>query len=1122
MRKDRFQTEAGFESLKSKSMDGAGRLHANSAAGGTCTDFLSRRIPLLSPAISVRFQNDDLSYADLDARANRMAHFLKSRGVGPEVLVGVCAKPSLEFAVTLLAVWKAGGAYLPLDPDLPAQRLNCLLADAKPAVVLTQAALRSRFVGCPVPTVALEELHDLPHLPRESPQASASSENLAYVIYTSGSTGAPKGVEISHRALLNHSLVISQLYQLCPADRVLQFASLSFDVSIEEIIPSWLSGCTVVLRPSDAISSVQNFLRFVAQESISVLNLPTAYWHELVANFSENLWPSSVRLVVIGGEKVSEQAYHRWKQMVPASVRLLNAYGPTEATITALVCEADRTRDSLPIGKPIANTYAIILDQHLRPVAQGAQGELYLGGVNLARGYLRRPELTAERFIPNPCSIPSERLYRTGDLAKLEPDGNFEFVGRVDGQVKIRGFRIELGDVESALRSCPSVKEAVVIAQNDRADHKRLVAYFVAQPKHSPSVSELMEFVRGRLPAYMVPSVFVPLEALPLTPSGKLDRQALVPPEEARPALAQPCADPITRGEADLAAIWAEVLQIQKVGIHDNFLELGGDSLLAMQVLARVRERFGVELALSRLFEEPTVADLAAALNAISPCPIASGSSTRGPGFSRRDNNLPASFIQQQLFFLHELNPTSDAYNMACALHLEGDVDPHRLECALNEVVARHETLRTRFEYVEGNLYQCIVPNVHVPLTLTSLAHVPRRTREVELQRHLVVETGRAFDLGKTPLLRVLLFQFDQREHALLTVMHHSISDGWSFGIFFREWSQAYTAMSSGSSTPSSNLSLQYSDFTDWQRNAIKGAALEKEMGFWKQVLAGAPRAVTWPSVAPQRGMVHASKAAGRSAITLTDQTVSVASKALRARGVTPFMALLGALALTLYKWTRLADLVIGTVMAGRSRREFEALIGCFMNFLPLRIRLSESQTAAEILAQIRQTVLAAQTHQDCPFEHIVAAANPQRTLARNPLFNVALIWHNYPGGAFAAPGVKIKPIPIPVHSPLLDLRFEAEAHGSEWSVICEYDQALFDEPTISHALNMFHRAFELLVQQPQTALEDIDLEQPSRSRRRFWSWPRRLFGSAPTPAEVRRLGENGTTAAHGGYETHG
>jgi non-ribosomal peptide synthetase component F len=319
---------------------------------------------------------------------------------------------------------------------------------------------------------------------------------------------------------------------------------------------------------------------------------------------------------------------------------------------------------------------------------------------------------------------------------------------------------------------------------------------------------------------------------------------------------------------------------------------------------------------------------------------------------------------------------------------------------------------------------------------------------------------------------------------------------------------------------PCSSLSPQYSDFVDWQQNEIKGAVLEKHMCFWKQVLAGAPRAVTWPAIAPERATVHASKAAGRSAITLPDQTISVATKVLRARGVTPFMALLGTLAVTLYKWTRVADLVIGTVVAGRSRREFEALIGCFMNFLPLRIRLSGSQSAAEMLAEIRQTVLAAQTHQDCPFEQIVAAANPQRTLARNPLFNVALLWHNYPAATFAAPGVKIKPIPIPARSPLLDLRFEAEAHGLEWSVMCEYDQALFDERTICHALNMFQRAFELLVDQPQIALEDFHLEQPARSRRRFWSWPRRLFGSAPT-AEVPRLGDNGINAAPAGNKTY-
>lgn len=1077
--------------------------------GGTYADCFALRVGCLGNTLAARFQGRELTYAQLNTRSNQLAHYLKVQGEGPEVLVAVCLERSLELLVSLLAVWKAGGAFLPLDPGYPNERLAYLLRDSQPAILITRTHARERFAASARRMLFIDALTEVEQFPTTDPPASASAENLAYVLYTSGSTGAPKGVEIPQRALLNHNLVISQVYQLCPEDRVLQFASLSFDVALEEIFPSWLCGGTVVLRTQDAISSSREFLKFVAREEISVLNLPTAYWHELVSELSAEAWPASVRLVVIGGERASESAYQRWKEAVPPSVKLINAYGPTEATITSLLFEADRGRSDLPIGKPITNSYAAILDDDLRPVARGQTGELYLGGVGLARGYLRRPKLTADHFIPNPLSnaIPSARLYRTGDLARFRADGDLEFAGRVDDQVKIRGFRIEPGEVEAALRACPAIKDAVVVAREDKPGHKRLVAYVVPRQGQSPSVTELRRFGRGRLPVYMVPAVFVSIGALPITAAGKVDRRALPRPDEARPQLGQPWQAARTRAEAELSAIWQEVLRVRKVGVRDNFFELGGDSLLALQVLTRIRERLGVELSLSTFFAAPTVSGVAEAVDgAGAEARMEPGSA---PSAARREGKPPASLVQEQLFFLHELDPQSDAYHMAWAGRIRGKLELEALCSALNQVVARHEALRTCFGYEAGRLCQHIALSLRVPLEVVSLAHLPRRDHAAEFQRRLGLEIRRPFNLTKAPLLRVVVFRFNAREHALALVMHHSIADGWSLGILFREWQQVYAARASGSPVPAlPELTLQYADFAHWQRGLVQGGLLTHHLNFWEQTLDGAPRAVRWPIREVEK---EESKGAGsmaeRSAIAIPTRTVSRAGKVLRRRRVTPFMALLGALALSLHKWAGQTDLVIGTVVAGRNRREFENLIGCFMNFLPLRLRLRTHGSAEELLNQVRQTVFDAQSHQDCPFEQIAglarvargAACGPGETAAptrgdstRNPLFNVALLWHNYPAGTFAPPGLRVEPVAIPARSPLLDMRFEAEPVGAEWRVSCEYDSALFDRSAIARLMKIFEGAFTVLVHEPQTTLKDFtatELGFEQRPRRVWLPW---------------------------------
>jgi len=567
-------------------------------------------------AVAVVCEGERLTYGELNGRANQFAHYLQSLGVGPEVLVAVQLERSFDFAVTVLGILKAGGAYLPLDNALPPERLDYILEDSQAAVLVCKRNHLARLPATAAKRVAIDD----PVWKRQfeharfaaNPNNKATADGLAYVMYTSGSTGKPKGVQITHRSMLNHNFAFANAFKLCAADRVLQFSSLSFDISIEELFPTWLTGALVVMRP-DEILEPGKFWEFVASEAISILNLPTAFWHQLVPLLKDGSVPSSLRLVVVGGEKASQQTYETWKRVVPESVPFINTYGPTETTVTATLCGDDprQDHDVLSIGRPIDNVRVYILDQRLQPVPIGCPGELHIGGLGVARGYLNRPELTAEKFIPNPfSSVPGARLYRTGDLARYLPDGNIEFVGRKDNQVKIRGYRIELGEVESVIRDYEGVAEAVVMVREDEPGQKRLVGYVVWW-EGTEGDSQLRSYLQGKLPEYMVPGVLVVLEGLPLMPNGKVDRKALPKAEGRLAGAGTEMVGPRTPEEEVMAGLWRQVLQLKEVGIHDKFFELGGHSLLATQLVLRVRETFGLGLPLRTLFEKPTIAQLA-------------------------------------------------------------------------------------------------------------------------------------------------------------------------------------------------------------------------------------------------------------------------------------------------------------------------------------------------------------------------------------------------------------------------------------------------------------------------------------------------------------------------------
>ncbi|HEU4595289.1 MAG TPA: amino acid adenylation domain-containing protein, partial [Pyrinomonadaceae bacterium] len=912
-------------------------------------------------AVAVRHGEEQVTYAELNGRANRLARRLRELGVGPQKPVGLCVEKSINMLVGLLATLKAGSAYVPLDPTYPAERLAYMIDDAGIELLLTQPSLVEKL-----PAVGPQLIDVETSAPQPGEQGAGNLdvpvelEHLAYVIYTSGSTGRPKGVLIPHRSLVNYTKTAIEKFELSPADRVLQFASISFDAAAEEIFPCLTAGATLVLRDEGMLDSSQTFLRRTRDAGITVLDLPTAFWHYLTAGItSESLTlPEELRLVIIGGEEALPERLSAWRKSAGGRVRLLNTYGPTEATIVSTMCDlsaSDEAEGVLPkahIGSPVFNVRTYVLDEYLQPVPVGIPGELYIGGDGLARGYLNRPALTAERFIPNPFGGErGGRLYRTGDRVRYLHDGHLEFLGRLDQQVKIRGFRIELGEIESALRAHPAVRDAIVLAREDTPGERQLAAYFVVEPGHAePTHGELRNSLKERLPEYMTPAAFVALDHLPLLSNGKLDRRALPAPapqqqtehqvEEARTPL-----------EEIVGGIWRDVLSRQTIGIHDNFFESGGHSLLATQVVSRLREALAVDVPLKALFEYTTVAELAAHVEAL----LRGGEHLPLPPVKRasRDEATPLSFAQQRLWFLDKLEPGSAAYNMPTALRLTGRLDAAALGRTLGEVVRRHEVLRTTFVEVDGSPVQVIAPASEVSLPVTDLSALDAGEREAEAQRLTQQEARRPFDLAAGPLLRAALLRLSEQEHVLLVTMHHIVSDGWSTGIFIREMSALYAAFTSGEESPLEELPVQYADYAAWQRQYLSGEVLDAQLSYWRGQLGGAPALLELPTDRPRppaqsyRGATHS--------FILPGELTSALRELSQREGCTLFMTLLAGWQALLSRYSNQQDVVVGTPIANRTRVETEGLIGFFVNTLALRTDLSGDPTFRELLARVRE-----------------------------------------------------------------------------------------------------------------------------------------------------------------------
>jgi amino acid adenylation domain-containing protein len=1081
-------------------------------------------------AVALATEGEQLSYRQLNARANRLARRLQALGVGPGELVGVFMERSVEMIVGVLGILKSGAACLPLDPKYPGERLSFMLEDARAKVVLTQERLAATRPESDARVVCVDAEEDsAAEGVDENPRPPLTPENLVYVIYTSGSTGRPKGVAMPHRALVN----LAEWHRRAPAQstRTLQFASLNFDVSFQEMFSTWTAGGTLLVIREQARADIPALGQFLERNGVERFHLPVIVLQKLSEEFCQR--PGSLpglRELMVGGEQLQITApvvklFSRLK-----GCALYNHYGPSETHVITsyrLAGDPESWPALPPLGRPISNTVLYVLDARLQPVPAGVPGELYIGGECLAHGYLRRPALTAERFVPNPFSLePGARIYKTGDVARYLAGGDVEYLGRNDFQVKIRGIRIELGEIEVALRRRPEVREAAVTVWRDGpAGESRLVAYVVASPDRRVSARELRESLSLSLPSHMIPATFVTLDAMPQTPSGKINRLALPPPAGDGLGADEGGRPPANAVERALAAIFAEVLSAEHVGPDDDFFSLGGHSLLGTQITSRVRDTFRVELPLRKFFESPTVAGVAAAIlkDAADPEGIeltaetslsaaaagaageggAGGESlpaSAGAGAVPRPTETrlaPLSFAQQRLWFLDQYEPESVLYNIPAALRLTGPLDVAALERSVRELVRRHETLRTTFAVFNGRPFQVIHEPTEWRLHVRDLRRLPPETREAEVARLADAEAQTPFNLARGPLSRVGLLRLAEDEHVLLLTMHHIISDGWSLQILVGELGALYDAYRAGRESPLAELPMQYAEFARWQRDWLQGEVLEGQLGYWKRQLAGKLPALELPTDRPRPAFQ--TYRGGELTMALPRRLSEQVAALGRREGATVFMTLLAAFGALLHRYTGQTDVCVGTPIAGRNRSEIEGLIGFFVNTLVLRLDLSRGESFRRLLGETKGVALDAYDHQDLPFEKLLEELQPERDLGHSPLFQVMFHMQNVLTEAPRLSDLMVAPLEIRSTVSRFDLTL-VMAEGAEGLVgKFSYNADLFEAATVGRMAVHFRNLLEAAVADPEAPISRLPLLADDEARRMLVEWNQTL---RPYPSE--------------------
>jgi amino acid adenylation domain-containing protein len=1028
--------------------------------------------------IAVVFENQQLSYRSLNARANQVAHYLKKFGVEPEVLVGICVERSVEMIVGLLGILKAGGAYVPLVPTYPKARLTFMLSDSQATVLLTQEKWLAQFSEQAAHVLCLDaDWEKISQESDENPVSGVTPDNLAYLIYTSGTTGVPKGVAIEHRSVLNLATALSQSVYANYKNTQLRISlngSLAFDTSVKQII-QLLYGYTIDIIPESIRFEGTALLDYLKTHQIDVFDCTPSQLELLIA--AGLLSQPAPKIVLIGGEPINEST---WKTLVQAkNIRFYNLYGPTECTVDATICEVQSSVNPV-IGHPLANVQIELLDQALQPVPVGEAGELHIGGAGLARGYLNRPELTAEKFILKP-NLPGLKdlaglvFYKTGDLARYLPDGSLEFLGRTDDQIKLRGFRIELGEIAAVLEQHPEVREAVVTAPEIAPGDKRLVAYFI--DKKLINISKLRYFLQDKLPNHMIPAAFVRLDKMPLTPNGKIDRKALPLPTWEGSDSADGL--PSTSTEINLFKWWSNVLGVSQFSIHDNFFELGGHSLLATRIISRVHETFKIDISISTLFDNPTVATLAELIDSLVP-PSSLNIPSLEKGNQEEVHTAPLSITQQSFWLFEQLHPNTPTFNIPFAFKLTGILNFYALEQAFSEMVHRHATLRTHFEVTEtGAPRQRIIPPAPISVTVIDLSG----KSEIETQQAITEEIRRPFNLGQAHLWRATVLRQHEQEQILLLIFHHLITDGWSRGLFIDELIALYAAFSEdatrsvGEGIPSLRLgtrqqNYQYTDFCRWQEKWLQGEQYQSQLAYWQSQLKGPLPVLELPTDYPRPPMQTYQGA--RQPIIISPTLSAALYKVSHQQGVTLFMTLLAAFKVLLYRYTGQTDLSVGTAAAGRQRVEWENVIGLFINNLVLRTTLSGQTPFVSFLSQVREVALAAYNHQDLPFKNLIDSLHPERDLSHNLLFQTFFLLQNFDFPELKLDGLTTTPLNVNTGTVKFDLTLELYEKAEGITGWFEYNIALFSAATMQRMVGHFQILLESIIAAPETPLSSL------------------------------------------------
>lgn len=1021
-------------------------------------------------AIALLAENSRVTFAELNDRSNQLAHFLLGRGVMPEDRVAICLERSVEMIVALLAVLKAGAAYVPLEPGYPAERVSFIIENSEAKLILTTNNLAGTLDGQEI--VCLDNIGTEWALEsKDNPLTTVSAKNAAHVIYTSGSTGRPKGVISPHSASINRFAWMWQSYPFAAADVCCQKTSLSFVDSIWEIFGPLLQGVSLVIIRDETVKDSSQFVTTLAGSKVTRLVLVPSLLRAMLEDSRDlSAVLSSLRICVCSGETLSPSLVSDFNEKLP-NAQLINLYGSSEvaADVTCFEVPSLKSRRDIPIGRPIGNTQVYVLDNELKPNAIGVPGEIFVGGEGLARGYLNQPGMTAERFIPDPFAV-GRCLFRTGDVGRYLADGNIEYRGRRDHQVKLRGMRIELGEIEAALKTHVRISEAVVVLRqlkDQKEDDKHLIAY-LAVAGEALAPAELRSYLRGKLPEFMVPSLFITLERMPLTASGKINRQAL--PEPDRVDSLQQFVAPRTQTEEMLANIWAAELKLDVLGINDDFFTLGGHSLLLARIGARIGEAFKINLSLRTLFEAATVAELA---EQVEQARRSHAAESEPPLVRVAENKEPSlSFAQERLWFFDQLEPGSAAYNIPRALRLHGSLDRVALEESLRALCQRHAVLRSTFHSIQGKPGLKVSKTTAPDISWLDLTAFDLSEREAKATAAIQEEIGKPFDLALGPLLRLAVVKLSDVEHELVLTMHHIVSDGWSIGIALSELVDGYNAFVTGEVSSRPRLPIQYADYAAWQRQVLSGGALEKQISFWRDHLDGAAPLINLPLDHPRPAV--RSFRGSKVAINIPEDISTGLKKLGRAERATLFMTLLAAFEVFLALVTGDDDIVVGSPTAGRDRAQLQNLIGYLVNTIVVRAKFNDDLPFRKILNQVREQALSAFAHQDVPFEKLVDELGTPRTLEFNPLFQVWFVLQNANVERQEWSGLKVEPVSIDSNVTRHDLQltlWESEA-GLDGSFTFSTD--LFEPETISRFAEQFKVLLGAVTTQPDILLSEL------------------------------------------------